>query len=196
MHLAIIPVIAIAVLAIFLYFSSSPNSLRPVLDRLLRLVQPLIKLVQRQANVEAKENQFLEEYRLGFRKMLASKPHVALAFVVSFADWSCGVVVLWVALLGLNVYVPFSAVAITVAIGETIQMIPIDVPGTLGIYEASITATLSLFSIPVAVGASAALLARVVTSLLELPITGAAAYRYGFEVRDNRTAPLQTYATR
>ena len=192
MDLAIVPVIAIAVLVILLYLSFSPNALRPILDRLLRLVQPLIKLVQRQANVEGKADQFLDEYRVGFRKMLASKPYVALSFLVSLGDWSSGVAVLWVALLGLNVHVPFSAVVITVAIGETIQMIPIDVPGTLGIYEAAITATLSIFSIPVAIAASAALLTRVVTSLLELPITGIAAYHYDVKALDNRTAQLQT----
>jgi len=196
MDLAIVPVIAIAVLVILLYLSFSPNTLRPILGKLLRLVQPLIKLVQRQANVEAKADQFLDEYRAGFRKMLASKRYVALSFLVSLGDWSCGVAVLWVALLGLNVYVPFSVVVITVALGETIQMIPIDVPGTLGIYEAAITATLLLFSIPVAIAASAALLTRVVTSLLELPITCIAAYHYDIKALDKRMAPLQTYAPR
>ena len=189
---AIVPIIAIAILVILLYFSFSPNALRPILDRLLRLVQPLIKLVQRQANVEGKTAQFLAEYSVSFRKILASKPYVALSFLVSLSDWSSGVAVLWVALLGLNVQVPFSAVVITVAVGETIQMIPIDIPGTLGIYEAAITATLSIFSIPVAIAASAALLTRVVTSLLELPITGMAAYHYDIKALDNRTNQLQT----
>ncbi|MGP8127710.1 MAG: lysylphosphatidylglycerol synthase transmembrane domain-containing protein [Candidatus Bathyarchaeia archaeon] len=196
MELAIVPVSAIAVLVIFLYLSLTPTALRPVLDGLLRLVQPLIKVVRRQANVEGKADQFLDEYGVGFRKMLASKPYVALSFLVSLGDWSSGVAVLWVALLGLNVYVPFSAVVITVAIGEIIEMIPIDVPGTLGIYEAAITASLSVFSIPIAVAASAALLTRVVISVLELPITGVAAYHYDIKALGNPTAPVQTYAAR
>jgi len=127
---------------------------------------------------------------------LAAKRYVALSFLVSLGDWSSGVAVLWVALWGLHADIPFSAVVITVAIGETIQMIPIDIPGKLGIYEAAITATLSLFSIPVAVAASAALLTRVVVSLLELPITGLAAYHYNVKVLEKQMAPLQTYAPR
>src|SRR5208282_1245645 len=102
-----------------------------------------------------------------FSKILASKPLVALSFLVSLCDWSCGVAVLWVALLGLNVYVPFWVVIVTMAIGEMAQTIPIGVPGMLGIYEAAITAALSIFSIPIAIAASAALLSRVVISLLE-----------------------------
>lgn len=192
LDLAIVPVIAVTGLVILLYLSFSPHRLQPVLDRLLRLVQPLIKLIERETNVKRKAGQFLDEYRVGFRKMLASKPLVALSFLASLGDWSCAVAVLWVVLLALNVNAPLWVVVITMAIGKMIQMTPIGVPGMLGIYEAAITAALSLFSIPVAIAASAALLSRVVTSWLELPITGIAAYHYGFKVLDNRTAPPQT----
>jgi uncharacterized membrane protein YbhN (UPF0104 family) len=68
------------------------------------------------------------------------------------------------------------------AIGKMIEMTPIAVPGMLGIYETSITAALSVFSIPVAVAASAALLSRIVTAWLEIPITGMAAYHYGYKL--------------
>jgi uncharacterized protein (TIRG00374 family) len=191
MELAIVPVIAVAGLVLLLYFSFSPHSLEPFLDKLLRLVQPLIKVVKREANIEGKADQFLDEYRVGFGKMLAAKSAVALSFFVSLCDWSCGVAVLWVALEALNVYVPFWVVVITMAIGEMAQTIPIGIPGMLGIYEAAITASLSIFSIPIAIAASAALLSRVVISLMELPITGIAAYHYGFKVLDNRPSPLR-----
>jgi hypothetical protein len=191
MELAIVPVIAVAGLVLLLYFSFSPHSLETFLDKLLRLIEPLIKVVKREANVEGKADEFLDEYRVGFSRMLASKPRVALSFFVSLGDWSCGVAVLWVVLLGLNVHVPFSMVVITMAIGEMAQTIPIGVPGMLGIYEAAITASLSIFSIPIAIAASAALLSRVVISLLELPLTGIAAYHYGFKVLGNQTSPLR-----
>jgi uncharacterized membrane protein YbhN (UPF0104 family) len=67
------------------------------------------------------------------------------------------------------------------AIGKMIQMTPIAVPGMLGIYETAITASLSLFGVPVAVAASAALLSRIVTFWLDLPVTGIAAYHYGYK---------------
>ncbi len=86
---------------------------------------------------------------------------------------------------------PLLVVVITMAIGEMAQTIPIGVPGMLGIYEAAITASLSIFSIPIAIAASAALLSRVVISLLELPLTGIAAYHYGFKVLGNQTSPLR-----
>ncbi len=191
MELAIVPAIAVAGLVLLLYFSFSPHSLEPFLDKLLRLIEPLIKVVKREANVEGKADEFLDEYRVGFSRMLASKSRVALSFFVSLGDWSCGVAVLWVVLLGLNVHVPFWVVVVTMAIGEMAQTIPIGVPGMLGIYEAAITASLSIFSIPIAIATSAALLSRVVISLLDLPLTGIAAYHYGFKVLDNQTSPLR-----
>jgi uncharacterized membrane protein YbhN (UPF0104 family) len=60
-------------------------------------------------------------------------------------------------------------------------MTPIAVPGMLGIYETAITASLSLFGVPVAIAASAALLSRIVTFWLDLPVTGIAAYHYGYK---------------
>jgi hypothetical protein len=191
MELAIVPAIAVAGLVLLLYFSFSPHRLEPFLDKLLRLIEPLIKVVKREANFEGKADEFLDEYRAGFSRILASKSRVALSFFVSLGDWSCGVAMLWVALLGLNVHVPFSMVVVTMAIGEMAQTIPIGVPGMLGIYEAAITASLSIFSIPIAIAASAALLSRVVISLLELPLTGIAAYHYGFKVLGNQTSPLR-----
>jgi uncharacterized protein (TIRG00374 family) len=129
---------------------------------------------------------------MGFRKMLAAKLFIFLSFLASLGDWSCAVAILWVVLLALQVHVPFWVVIITMAIGKMIQMTPIGVPGMLGIYEAAITASLTLFAIPVAVAASAALLSRIVTSWLDLPVTGIAAYHYGFKVLGNRSILSQT----
>jgi uncharacterized membrane protein YbhN (UPF0104 family) len=71
---------------------------------------------------------------------------------------------------------------ITISIGKMIQMTPIAIPGMLGVYETAITTVLALFGIPVSIGAAAAILSRIVTVWLELPITGVAAYHYGFKL--------------
>lgn len=152
----------------------------------------MIRLVQKEAKVDGKADQFLEEYHASFRKMLSSKMHICLSFMASLGDWGCAVMILWVVLLALGVSVSFWVVMITMAIGKMIQMTPIAVPGMLGIYEAAITASLSLFAIPVAVAASAALLSRIVTSWLDLPVTGVAAYHYGFKLLGRSTFSSQS----
>jgi len=181
-QLAAVPALAVAGLIISLYLSLNPKAIQPLLDRGLRLVQPVIKIVQKQAKTDGKAVQFLDEYHISFRRMMSSRVHVAASFAASLGDWACSVLILWVVLTAVGSTVSLWIVVVTMAIGKMIQMTPIAVPGMLGIYETAITASLSLFGVPVAVAASAALLSRVVTSWLDLPVTGIAAYHYGYKL--------------
>jgi uncharacterized protein (TIRG00374 family) len=190
--LSVLPILAIAGLVILLYLSLKPKRLQPVLDRFLRLVQPMVKAIQKEARADGKADQFLGEYQQGFRKMLSSKTHIAASFLASLGDWGCSVLILWVVLVSLGVSVNFWVVIIGMGVGKMIQMTPIAVPGMLGIYEAAITTSLSLFGVPVAVAASAALLLRVITFWLDLPVTGLAAYHYGFKLLGPRTLSLRS----
>jgi uncharacterized protein (TIRG00374 family) len=192
LELSLLPAVAIVGLVILLYLSLDPKRLQPLLDRLLRFAQPLAKLIQKEADMTGKADQFLGEYHFSFRKMLSSRAYIAASFAASVGDWACAVLILWVVLLALGTSVSLWIVMITMAIGKMIQMTPIAVPGMLGIYETAITAALSVFSIPVAVAASAALLSRIVTAWLDLPITGIAAYHYGYKLLGQRGLPFRS----
>jgi len=180
-QLAAVPIVAVAGLIGALFFSLNPKIMQPLLDRALRSVQPVIKIVQKQARMNGKAGQFLNDYHIAFREMLSSRWYIAASFAASLGDWSCSVLILWVVLVAVGSSVSLWVVLVTMAIGKMIQMTPIAVPGMLGIYETAITASLSLFGVPVAVAASAALLSRIVTFWLDLPVTGIAAYHYGYK---------------
>jgi len=180
--LASIPVATIAGLAVLLYFSFAPRKISPVLDRLLKIAQPLMRRIQKETVIEGKADIFLNEYDDGFKRMVTSKRGILLSFLASLGDWSCSVAILWIALFALNVTVCVWIVVITISIGRMIQMTPIAIPGMIGVYETAITTVLALFAVPVTIAASAAILSRIVTVWLELPITGAAAYHYGFKL--------------
>ncbi len=189
--LAVLPIVAIGGIIVLLYLSLQPKHLRPLLDRLLKLAQPLVNLVQKEARAEGKADRFLGEYQRGFRTMLSRKRLVTTSFLASLGDWGCSVLILWVVLTSLGINAIVWIVIISMGIGKMIQMTPIAVPGMLGIYEAAITASLSLFGVPVAVAASAALLMRIITFWLDLPVTGLAAYHYGFKLLGERTLALR-----
>jgi uncharacterized protein (TIRG00374 family) len=180
-QLAALPLLALGGLFSALYLSLRPRTIEPLLDRGLRLVQPVIRIVQKQPQADAKAGQFLDDYHIAFRRMLSSTVHLVASFIASLGDWSCSVLILWVVLIAVGSSASLWAVVVTMAIGKMIQMTPIAVPGMIGIYEAAITAALSWFGVPVAIGASAALLSRIVTSWLDLPVTGVAAYHYGYK---------------
>jgi uncharacterized protein (TIRG00374 family) len=189
-ELAVIPAITIFGLIVLLYLSFDPKRIGPLLNRVLKLVQPVIRLVQKEANMEGKADQFLDEYNSGFRKMISSKRQMIMSFVSSIGDWGCSVAILWIVLVSMGAEVSPWVVMITMAFGKMIQMTPIAIPGMIGVYEAAITTVLALFSVPVPVAASAALLSRIVTVWLELPITGVVAYHYGFRLLSNQTSSL------
>ena len=59
-QLAAVPVLAVAGLIASLFLSLNPKIMQPLLDRALRLVQPVIKIVQKQAKNERKGGPILE----------------------------------------------------------------------------------------------------------------------------------------
>ena len=180
--LASIPFVTIAGLAVLLYLSFDPKKIAPILNRVLKFASPIIKLIQKEAVIDGKADQFLTEYHTGFRKMISSKPPLILSFLASLSDWNCSVAILWIVLISLDTNASLWVVMITISIGKMIQMTPIAIPGMIGVYETAITTILVLFAVPVSIAASAAILSRLVTVWLELPITGFAAYHYGFKL--------------
>ena len=188
-QIIIVPTVAIAGLVTVLYLSFKPQRLLPLLDRILRFARPLVNVVQSEATVDGKAEQFLTDYHRNFRKMLSSSLCVFASFGASIGDWVCSVMILWVVLVALGVQTSIWIVVATMAIGKLVQMTPVAVPGMLGIYETAITTSLTLFGTPVAVAASAAILSRIVTSWLDLPVTGVAAYHYGYKTFAHIGAP-------
>jgi uncharacterized protein (TIRG00374 family) len=196
LELAAIPAITIVGLVMLLMLSFNPSRIGPLLDRLLRVMQPIISLIQKRAVVEGKADQFLSEYKSGFRKMVSSRREMIMSLSASIGDWTCSVMILWIVLISMGASASLWVVMITMAIGKMIQMTPIAIPGMIGVYEAAVTTVLALFHIPIPIAASAALLSRIVTVWLELPVTGAAAYHLGFRLLthgpDSITTPLAT----
>jgi len=189
--LSTLPVLAVCVLVLILYLSIQTKRLQPLLDGLLRLVRPLVKAIRKEAKADGRADQFLSDYQQSFRQLLMSGTHLAASFLASLCDWGCSVLILWVVLRSLGISITPWVVIISMGIGKMIQMTPIAVPGMLGVYEAAITTSLSLFGVPVAIAASAALLMRIITFWLDLPVTGLAAYHYGFKWLGERTLFLR-----
>jgi uncharacterized protein (TIRG00374 family) len=69
-------------------------------------------------------------------------------------------------------------VALTIGVGDFIQMTPIIIPGMIGVIEPILTGILAAFGVPVTVAASATMLARLATFWFDLPVTGVAAVYY------------------
>jgi uncharacterized protein (TIRG00374 family) len=125
---------------------------------------------------------FLTDYESTFRRLLLNRRDMLVTFLSSSGDWSCSIILLWGILAALGHVASVWVVVIAMAIGEMVEMIPIPIPGTLGIYETSLAATPVTFRVPGPVSASVVILLRLITSVFDIPATGYAAYRYGYGV--------------
>jgi uncharacterized protein (TIRG00374 family) len=174
--------ILIAIIFTGIILSLSPRFIQRLQSLATRIVRPIANHVQRLQveDVSWSIERFLTDYENTFRTLLLNRRGMLLTFLSSVGDWSCSIILLWGILAALGHVTSVSIVVIAMAVGEMVEMIPIPIPGMLGIYETSLTATLVAFAVLAPVAASATLLLRLVTSVFDIPATGYAAYRYGY----------------
>jgi len=176
--------VLIVIILVGLYFSLSPRFIQPLRSITVRIIRPITDHVQRlqEHDTSWSVERFLTDYENTFRRLLSNRRDMLLTFLSSSGDWSCSIILLWGTLAALGHVSSVWIVVIAMAVGEMVEMIPIPIPGMLGIYETSLTATLITFSVPGPISASAVILLRLITSVFDIPATGYAAYRYGYGV--------------
>jgi uncharacterized protein (TIRG00374 family) len=176
--------VLIVITLVGLYFSLSPRFIQPLRSVTVRIIRPITDHVQRlqEHDPSWSVERFLTDYENTFRQLLSNGRDMVLTFLSSSGDWSCSIILLWGILAALGHVSSVWIVVIAMAVGEMVEIIPIPIPGMLGIYETSITATLIAFSVPGPISASAVILLRLITSVFDIPATGYAAYRYGYGV--------------
>jgi uncharacterized protein (TIRG00374 family) len=166
------------------FLSISPSFIEKLRSVSTRIITPIADHIKRLhgQDVDWSIERFLSDYENTFKMLLSNRRGMVSTFLASCGDWSCSIILLWGVLAALGHVTSVWIVVIAMAVGEMVEMIPIPIPGMLGIYETSLTATLIAFGVPGAVSASAAILLRLVTSVFDIPATGYAAYRYGYHV--------------
>jgi uncharacterized protein (TIRG00374 family) len=181
-HLELVSGGLIAIMIAGVFLSLSPSIIQPLQSVTSRITRQIMTHVQRlqKHKVSWSVKQFLTDYEKTFRQLLSSRRAMSFSFLVSSGDWSCSVILLWGVLAALGHVASIWIVIITMAVGEIIQMIPIPVPGMIGVYETILAATLITFGIPAPVSATAVILLRLITSIFDIPATGYAAYHYGY----------------
>ena len=175
--------ILFAIILLGVFLSSSPLFIQPLQSIATRIIRPFMEHVKRLQEHEAdwSVERFLTDYENTFRRLLSNRRAMLLTLMSSGGDWSCSVILLWGALAALGHVTSIWIAVVVMAVGEMVQMLPIPIPGMIGIYESSLTATLVTFGVSAPISASAALLIRLVESVFDIPATGYAAFRYGYK---------------
>jgi uncharacterized protein (TIRG00374 family) len=129
--------ITITLVGVFL--SLSPRFIQPLQSVTTRIVRPIASHVQRlqEHDVSWSVERLLTDYENTFKRLLSNRRAVLVTFRSTSGDWSCSIILLWGTLAALGHVASVWIVVIAMAVGEMVQMIPIPIPGMLGVYETS-----------------------------------------------------------
>jgi uncharacterized protein (TIRG00374 family) len=166
------------------YFSVNIAKLDKIAFWALSRLKPISEMLSRDrdpASLRDSIHFFFTDFQSTFRKLSKDFAHLLKAFAITISCWLTFVGILYTTFIAMNYRVSIWVVTLAIVVGEFIQMTPIGIPGMMGVLEATLTATLVILGVPVAVAAPATILARIATYWFNIPITGVAASFYGMK---------------
>ncbi|MCS7385586.1 MAG: flippase-like domain-containing protein [archaeon GB-1867-005] len=134
----------------------------------------------------------ISDFKNSFLKLRNKPVHLFTAFMAVLLTWIVDIGIFYVVFLALNFKISIWAIALTIVVGDFIQMTPIMIPGMLGILETVFTTTLLAFGVPIDVATSAVILARIATFWFDMPVTAVAASYYGIKYLMRGAEALKT----
>jgi len=175
--LALLVIAGIAGMILFVVKADQLRRYAPgPVERLKRIFYKVTRKYQR--NVSSIGG-FAGDFRRTFVKLLKAPSTLLVSYGLSLSYWTTSVLILYIVFLALGYKVSVWAIMLTITIGDFIQMMPIAIPGMLGVLEVVATTVLVMFGVPLGIAASATLLARIATFWFDLPVTGVVASYYG-----------------
>ncbi|UCH02661.1 MAG: flippase-like domain-containing protein [Candidatus Bathyarchaeota archaeon] len=95
-----------------------------------------------------------------------------LPIAFSIAAWVSKLLIVFFVFISLGVEVPLSAIMVVFAITDTLQTIPLGIPGEVGVTEITMTVLYTAIGVPSIISATATILTRIVTMWFKLLVGG------------------------
>jgi len=160
------------------YLCASPSTAEKVAKGLIELLHrlPVKSLRTRldKASISIDEN--IGAFNRQIQTLFRDPRSLALASFFSVLFWVFDIFVAYFVFLSIGFPISFVALIFVYTIGTTIQMIPIGVPGMIGVVEVTMIALYTATGIPPAVGAAGTLLIRIVMLWFEALVGGFTTY--------------------
>ena len=169
---------------VIFYLSQRADILERIANKIFSLIEDRIqKTLKKYESISLSESfsEVVNDFRNAFIELKSNSIYLFMAFIMVVVTWIADIAIFYVVFISLNYPIPIWIAALTIVIGDFIQMTPIMIPGMLGILETVFTTALTSFGIPMDIAASAAILARIATFWFDIPVTAIAASYYGFK---------------
>ncbi|MCC6013310.1 MAG: flippase-like domain-containing protein [Candidatus Verstraetearchaeota archaeon] len=159
LFLITISIIIISSLILALY---AIKKYKKLIERIIDVFEKIIKKIRPNFNIK------VEEDISKLEKDLENIRVLILSFIFLIVRWLLLALIPYLAFISMNYYVSYWIVLTVSSLMSMIQIIPIGIPGMIGIMEISITVLFMEFGIPLEIASSVTILMRIITFWFEL----------------------------
>ncbi|MGP3667805.1 MAG: lysylphosphatidylglycerol synthase transmembrane domain-containing protein [Candidatus Bathyarchaeota archaeon] len=107
-----------------------------------------------------------------FKNLKAKRGVLVISVSLAFVSWIFDVAVAYFVFLSLNYSLSFSAIIFVYTIGMTIQMLPVGIPGMIGVVETIMPILYNVMGVPLNLGIAATLMIRLVMLWFQAALGG------------------------
>jgi uncharacterized protein (TIRG00374 family) len=134
-------------------------------------IKPIMKLLgSRGSRFYSRIEAFMSKFEYSMKLLTGARKASISSIILSWLAWILDVLVAYFVFLSLKYSVEIPIVVSVYTIGITIQMIPVGIPGMVGIVETIMATLYSLVGIPSAISVAATLMIRMVMLWFEIAI--------------------------
>lgn len=125
-------------------------------------------LGRRGSNLVSKVEHSIDRFERSLKLLAGKKRNLAISLILSFIFWFFDVLVAYLVFLSLRYSVGLPVVISVYTIGITLQMIPVGIPGMIGVVESAMSALYASTGIPLSLSIAATLMIRIVMLWFEV----------------------------
>lgn len=143
-----------------------------IINSLLNLFDFILRGRWNLAQFKPKIKQILDDFYEGLKTLSNHPMSLVWPTIFSVAAWTFKMLITVLVFISLSINVPFSAIVVVFSIIDTLQTIPLGIPGEVGLIDITMTGLFTALGIPPVISATATILTRGVTLWFNLLIGG------------------------
>ncbi len=143
-----------------------------IVNSLLNFLHSILRGRWRLKHLKEKIPKILDSFYEGVKILRGHPKSFFLPIAFSIAAWISKLLITILVFISLSVEVPLSAIMVVFAITDTIQTIPLGIPGEVGVTEITMTVLYTAIGVSPIISATATILTRIVTMWFKLLVGG------------------------
>ncbi|NHV45695.1 MAG: flippase-like domain-containing protein [Candidatus Verstraetearchaeota archaeon] len=177
--LVTISIIIVITLILLLY---AVKRYKKLIGKMVNIFEKFVKKVKPNFDIKIKEESLNK-----LENILTDKKAFISSFILLIIRWFLLALIPYIIFISMGYYVSYWIILTVSSLMSMIQIIPIGIPGMIGIMEVSITVLFVEFSIPLGIASSVAILMRIITFWFELILGLITTSIYGINRVINKT---------